>query len=78
MIDNPHDYVSGAIYRGACARWGARKKLADNPYAASPGYCVLNRAWDFGFRNAEAVLQQHDEPDVPPDERMPVDLPPLR
>jgi hypothetical protein len=78
VIDNPRDYVSGAMLRGATARWQARKTLADNPYSASPGYYVLHRAWDYGFRNADEVLTLHDAAGDPDYEAPPIELPPLR
>jgi hypothetical protein len=75
---NARDYVSGAILRGATARWQARKKLADNPYADMPGSYVLHRAWDYGFRNAAEVLARHDAGGDPDQEAPPIDLPPLQ
>lgn len=77
-LDNPRDYVSGAMYRGATARWQARKTLADNPYPAAPGWYVLHRAWDFGFKNAEQVLNAHDSRGDPDYEAPPIELPALR
>jgi hypothetical protein len=47
--------VSGVMLWGAhCREWG--KKLADNPYAASPGTYVLHNAWKYGFQHAAEVM----------------------
>ena len=67
--------VSGCVYRGATARWQARKVLADNPY---PPGTLKHRAWEFGYLNAAEVLARHDANGDPNYEAPPIDLPPVR
>jgi hypothetical protein len=52
--------IAATILRGAFAKWFARGSLADNPYPEMPGYYSLHRAWEYGFRNSEAVLAEHN------------------
>ena len=49
--------VGGVMLWGAHAReWG--RKLADNPYSASPGTYVLHNAWEYGFQHAAEVMAE--------------------
>lgn len=77
LVEQARGSVAGAIARGASARWFGRDTRSDNPYPDMPGCFVMRRAWDYGFMHAEEVIAAEDQPDVPPEERMPVQLPEL-
>lgn len=60
-MTNEKDFVSGAMLRGAFAKWFNKgKTLADNPFPDTPGSYTLRKAWAYGFENSGAVLAEHD------------------
>ena len=76
LVEQARGSVAGAIARGASARWFGRDTRSDNPIRHARMF-VMRRAWDYGFMHAEEVIAAEDQPDVPPEERMPVQLPEL-